>query len=101
MLKRSISPQPRMRGGSGWRHGSTHEWRDGPEEARRPGARVARGTSGDDSRATGRSLMGMAVIAHIAGIPVEETVATFAPVVAVAGGCCVARLRASLRRIRG
>jgi hypothetical protein len=41
------------------------------------------------------------VLAHIAGIPVEETVASFMPVVAVAGGCCVATLRARLRRIRG
>ena len=43
----------------------------------------------------------MTVIAHIGGIPVEETVATFAPVVAVAGGCCVATVRARLRRLRG
>jgi hypothetical protein len=43
----------------------------------------------------------MTVIAHIGGIPVEETVATFAPVVAVAGGCCVASVRSRLRRLRG
>jgi len=43
----------------------------------------------------------MTVMAHIGGIPVEETVATFAPVLAVAGGCCVASVRARLRRIRG
>jgi len=43
----------------------------------------------------------MTVLAHIGGIPVEETVATFAPVVAVAGGCCVASVRARLRRLRG
>jgi hypothetical protein len=43
----------------------------------------------------------MIVMAHIAGIPVEETVASFAPVVAVAGGCCVATVRARLRRLRG
>jgi hypothetical protein len=41
------------------------------------------------------------VMAHIAGIPVEETVAGFAPVVAVAGGCCIATLRARWRRVRG
>ena len=41
------------------------------------------------------------VLAHIAGIPVEETVAGFAPVVAVAGGCCIATLRAKWRRVRG
>ena len=41
------------------------------------------------------------VIAHIGGIPVEETVAGFAPVVAVAGGCCIATLRARWRRVRG
>jgi hypothetical protein len=40
------------------------------------------------------------VIAHIAGLPVEETVAGFAPVVAVAG-CCIATLRARWRRVRG
>jgi len=43
----------------------------------------------------------MTVMAHIGGIPVEETVATFAPVLAVAGGCCVASVRARLRRWRG
>jgi hypothetical protein len=43
----------------------------------------------------------MPLPAHIAGLPVEETVATFAPVVAVAGSCCVATLRARLRRVRG
>jgi hypothetical protein len=43
----------------------------------------------------------MPVLAHIAGLPVEEAVASFTPVVAVAGGCCVATLRARLRRIRG
>jgi len=41
------------------------------------------------------------VIAHIGGIPIEETVAGFGPVVAVAGGCCVATLRARWRRVRG
>jgi len=40
------------------------------------------------------------VIAHIGGIPVEETVAGFGPVVAVAGGCCIATLRARWRRAR-
>jgi hypothetical protein len=40
------------------------------------------------------------VLAHIAGMPVEETMASFAPVVAVAGGCCVATLRARLRWLR-
>jgi hypothetical protein len=43
----------------------------------------------------------MPVLAHIAGLPVEETIATFAPVVAVAGGCCAATLRARLRRMHG
>jgi hypothetical protein len=43
----------------------------------------------------------MPVPAHVAGLPIEETVATFAPVVALAGGCCVATLRARLRRMRG
>jgi hypothetical protein len=41
------------------------------------------------------------VIAHIGGIPVEETMAGFGPVVAVAGGCCIATLRARWRRMRG
>ena len=41
------------------------------------------------------------VIAHIGGIPVEETMAGFGPVVAVAGGCCIATLRARWRRVRG
>jgi hypothetical protein len=39
-------------------------------------------------------------LAHIAGVPVEETVASFVPVLAVAGGCCVATVRARLRRLR-
>ena len=53
------------------------------------------------SSGPGPSHMDMTVIAHIAGIPVEEAVAGFAPVVAVAGGCCVASLRARVRRLRG
>ena len=39
--------------------------------------------------------------AHIAGVPVEETLATFVPFVALAGGCCVASVRARVRRLRG
>jgi hypothetical protein len=46
------------------------------------------------------ALPAMPVLAHIAGLPVEETVASFVPVLAVAGGCCVATLRARLRRLR-
>ena len=46
------------------------------------------------------ALPAMPVLAHVAGLPVEETVASFAPFVAVAGGCCVATLRARLRRMR-
>ena len=42
----------------------------------------------------------MPPLAHIAGVPVEETVASFLPVLAVAGGCFVATLRARLRRLR-
>jgi hypothetical protein len=57
----------------------------------------ARAVSGPAGVSTGMTL----VIAHIAGIPVEETVAGFAPVVAVAGGCCIATVRAKSRRVRG
>jgi len=46
------------------------------------------------------ALPAVPVLAHVAGLPVEETIASFAPVVAVADGCCVATLRARLRRIR-
>ena len=42
----------------------------------------------------------MVVFAHIAGMPVEETVATFGPVLLVAGGGFVAAVRARLARIR-
>ena len=56
-----------------------------------------RSVSGPNAVVTGMTL----VIAHIGGIPVEETVAGFAPVVAVAGGCCIATLRARWRRVRG
>jgi len=42
----------------------------------------------------------MLPFAHIAGVPVEETVASFVPVIALAGGCCVATVRARLRRVR-
>jgi hypothetical protein len=44
--------------------------------------------------------MGMVVFAHIAGMPVEETVASFGPVLLMAGGGCVAALRARLARLR-
>jgi hypothetical protein len=40
------------------------------------------------------------VFAHIAGMAVEETVASFGPVLLVAGGGCVAALRARLARLR-
>jgi len=56
-----------------------------------------RSVSGPAAVMTGMTL----VIAHIGGIPVEETVAGFGPVVAVAGGCCIATLRARWRRVRG
>jgi uncharacterized membrane protein len=39
-------------------------------------------------------------LAHIAGMPVEETVASFGPVLLVAGGGFVAALRARLARMR-
>ena len=42
----------------------------------------------------------MVPFAHIAGVPVEETMASFVPVLALAGGCCVATVRARLRRMR-
>ena len=42
----------------------------------------------------------MVVFAHIAGMPVEETVASFGPVLLLAGGGCVAALRARLARLR-
>jgi hypothetical protein len=44
--------------------------------------------------------MGMVVFAHIAGMPVEETVASFGPVLLLASGGCVAALRARLARLR-
>ena len=70
------------------------------------GANVARSVRGAGGVCTCMSCHFAAVpvvpvLAHIAGLPVEETVASFAPVVAVAGGCCVATLRARLRRMRG
>jgi hypothetical protein len=46
--------------------------------------------------------MGMPVVfAHIAGMPLEETLAGFGPVLLLAGGGCVAALRARLARLRG
>jgi uncharacterized membrane protein len=42
----------------------------------------------------------MVVFAHIAGLPLEETLASFGPVLLVAGGGCVAALRARLARLR-
>jgi hypothetical protein len=45
--------------------------------------------------------MGMRVVfAHIAGMPLEETLAGFGPVLLMAGGGCVAALRARLCRLR-
>jgi hypothetical protein len=38
--------------------------------------------------------------AHIAGIPVEETALSFAPVILIAGGVAGARLRGLVRRVR-
>jgi hypothetical protein len=38
--------------------------------------------------------------AHIAGIPVEETALSFAPVILIAGGVAGARLRRLVRRVR-
>jgi hypothetical protein len=38
------------------------------------------------------------VLAHIAGIPVEETALSFGPVFSVVGGFAVMRLRSGLRR---
>jgi hypothetical protein len=38
--------------------------------------------------------------AHIAGLPVEETLAMLGPLAAVAGGGCLATLRHHLRRRR-
>jgi hypothetical protein len=42
----------------------------------------------------------MTVLAHIAGMPVEETVASFGPILLLAGGGCVAAVRARLARLR-
>jgi hypothetical protein len=38
--------------------------------------------------------------AHIAGIPVEETALSFAPVILIACGLASARLRVLVRRVR-
>jgi hypothetical protein len=38
--------------------------------------------------------------AHIAGIPVEETALSFAPVLLIAGGMAGARLRGLMHRVR-
>jgi len=42
----------------------------------------------------------MTPLAHIAGIPVEETALSFGPVLLAAGGIVALRLRAVLARIR-
>lgn len=42
----------------------------------------------------------MIPLAHIAGIPVEETLLSFGPVGAVAAGAVVASARARARRLR-
>jgi hypothetical protein len=39
-------------------------------------------------------------VAHIAGIPVEETVAMYVPVLTLAGGAAVTMVRARVRRLR-
>ena len=41
----------------------------------------------------------MAIVAHIAGVPVEETALSLAPVATVLGGVAVAQLRRVRRRI--
>lgn len=40
------------------------------------------------------------VVAHIAGVPVEETLLMLGPALIVAGGMVTARIRAGLRRPR-
>jgi hypothetical protein len=40
------------------------------------------------------------ILAHIAGIPVEETALSFGPVIAAGGGIAVFKLRAFLARRR-
>lgn len=42
----------------------------------------------------------MVSLAHIAGIPVEETALALAPVAAVVGGVSLARLRGRFGRVR-
>jgi hypothetical protein len=42
----------------------------------------------------------MVVPAHIAGIPVEETVAMFGPFLLMTGGCCVAGVRSRIAKRR-
>jgi hypothetical protein len=41
------------------------------------------------------------VLAHIAGIPVEETALSFGPVLVAGGGVATLKLRESLERHRG
>jgi hypothetical protein len=40
------------------------------------------------------------VVAHVAGVPVEETLLMLGPALIVAGGMATARIRAGLRRPR-
>jgi hypothetical protein len=42
----------------------------------------------------------MTISAHIAGLPVEESVATFGAALLATGSCCVVALRSRLRRPR-
>jgi hypothetical protein len=42
----------------------------------------------------------MTVIAHVGGIPIEETLASFGPLLFVGFGVASAKLRARLRRVR-
>ena len=43
-------------------------------------------------------MTGVSVIAHVAGVPVEETLLMLGPALIVAGGMVTARIRAGLRR---
>jgi hypothetical protein len=43
----------------------------------------------------------MTVIAHVGGIPIEETLGMYGPALLLALGAASARVRARLRRMRG
>jgi hypothetical protein len=43
----------------------------------------------------------MTVIAHVGGIPIEETLGMYGPALLLALGAASARVRARLRRVRG